>query len=124
MVYFYLGVNGGMVLLTGDFAIQDGSLSFSGDLLIVEQRKIDLSNGAFICRVHATGAMQYNSQTGAHIFTNNQTGQTVCVINADGSVTFTPRSSAPASPVAGQVYYDSSTGKLRCWSGAAWNDLY
>lgn len=31
---------------------------------------------------------------------------------------------APASPSAGQVYYDSGTNKLRCYNGSTWNDLF
>lgn len=31
---------------------------------------------------------------------------------------------APASPLAGDVYYDSGTNKLRCWNGTTWNDLF
>ena len=34
-----------------------------------------------------------------------------------------PRS-APASPVAGQIYFDSTSAKLRCYDGTAWQDLY
>jgi len=32
--------------------------------------------------------------------------------------------SAPASPLAGAIYYDSTTNKLRCWNGTSWNDLF
>lgn len=31
---------------------------------------------------------------------------------------------APTSPSAGQVYYDSGTNKLRCYNGSTWNDLF
>lgn len=31
---------------------------------------------------------------------------------------------APASPTAGQVYYDTGTNKLRCYNGSIWNDLF
>ncbi len=45
-------------------------------------------------------------------------------IKSTGSVRFVPLSSAPASPEAGDVYYDSTLSKLRCYDGAAWNNLY
>lgn len=32
--------------------------------------------------------------------------------------------SAPASPAAGDIYFDSATSKLRCHDGTQWNDLF
>lgn len=32
--------------------------------------------------------------------------------------------SAPASPAAGDIYFDSTTSKLRCHDGTGWNDLF
>jgi len=34
------------------------------------------------------------------------------------------KSSAPSSPVSGQIYFDTTTTKLRCYDGASWNDLF
>jgi hypothetical protein len=41
-----------------------------------------------------------------------------------GSVVFSPLSSAPSSPSTGQVYYDSTLNKLRCYDGTSWNNLF
>lgn len=41
-----------------------------------------------------------------------------------GRVNFEPKAAAPASPSAGDVYYDNGTNKLRCWNGTSWNDLF
>lgn len=30
----------------------------------------------------------------------------------------------PPDPSPGQVYFDSTLGKLRCWDGTTWNDLF
>jgi hypothetical protein len=40
-----------------------------------------------------------------------------------GAVNFTPIAT-PATAAAGDVYYDSSTNKLRCYDGTNWNDLF
>jgi hypothetical protein len=45
-------------------------------------------------------------------------------IKAGGQVRFVPLAAAPASPQAGDVYYDSTTNKLRCYNGTIWNDLF
>jgi hypothetical protein len=44
-------------------------------------------------------------------------------IKANGSVRYIPMAT-PASAEAGDVYYDSSTNKLRCYNGTSWNDLF
>jgi hypothetical protein len=43
--------------------------------------------------------------------------------NVVSSMRFTP-TTTPVSPSAGDVYYDSSTNKLRCYNGTTWNDLF
>jgi len=35
-----------------------------------------------------------------------------------------PRDTSPASPEAGDIYFDSSTSKLRCYDGSTWHDLW
>ena len=50
-------------------------------------------------------------------------------LDVDGDVTIktvlhlTP-SSAPSSPSAGDIYFDSSTNKARCYDGTTWQDLW
>jgi hypothetical protein len=51
-------------------------------------------------------------------------GAEVMRLKSTGSVRFIPLASAPASPEAGDVYYDSTTNKLRCYNGTTWNDLF
>jgi hypothetical protein len=38
-------------------------------------------------------------------------------------VNYTPMAT-PSSPSAGDVYYDSTSNKLRCYNGTSWNDLF
>jgi hypothetical protein len=45
-------------------------------------------------------------------------------VKANGQVRFIPLAAAPGSPEAGDVYYDSTTNKLRCYNGTTWNDLF
>ena len=45
-------------------------------------------------------------------------------VKSTGQVRFIPLASAPAGPEAGDVYYDSTTNKLRCYNGTIWNDLF
>jgi hypothetical protein len=45
-------------------------------------------------------------------------------VKANGQVRFVPLAAAPGSPEAGDVYYDSTTNKLRCYNGTIWNDLF
>jgi hypothetical protein len=47
----------------------------------------------------------------------------VLAVKNNGSVKFVPRAT-PSSAEAGDVYYDSSTNKLRCYNGTSWNDLF
>lgn len=53
----------------------------------------------------------------------------ISIARDDGTVTMasmmtlTP-SDEPATPLAGTVYFDSATAKLRCYDGSIWNDLY
>lgn len=41
-----------------------------------------------------------------------------------GHAIFEPQASAPTSPSTGSVYFDSGTGKLRCYDGTSWHDLF
>jgi hypothetical protein len=44
-------------------------------------------------------------------------------IKANGSVRYQPMAT-PGTAEAGDVYYDSTTNKLRCYNGTSWNDLF
>lgn len=46
------------------------------------------------------------------------------IITHGEGVVFPNLGSAPGSPSAGQVYFDTGSAKLRCWDGSAWNDLW
>jgi nitrogen fixation protein len=44
-------------------------------------------------------------------------------IKSNGSVNYTPMAT-PGTASAGDVYYDSTSNKLRCYNGTSWNDLF
>lgn len=54
---------------------------------------------------------------------NGTTGDTSGALSLS-KINLTPTSSAPASPSAGDLYFDSTTSKLRCYDGTAWNDCF
>ena len=45
-------------------------------------------------------------------------------VKTGGQVRFVPLASDPASAEAGDVYYNSSSNKLKCYNGSIWNDLF
>lgn len=45
-------------------------------------------------------------------------------LSITGSAQFSPRASAPSSAYTGQVYFDSTLSKLRCYDGTSWNNLF
>jgi hypothetical protein len=42
---------------------------------------------------------------------------------AFGSVTFQPKNSVPASPAAGQTFYDLTKNKISYWNNSSWVDI-
>ncbi len=58
-------------------------------------------------------------------FTSSGNGTERVRIKNEGHVRFVPLAAAPTTNVeAGDVYYDSTTNKLRCYNGTSWNDLF
>ena len=45
-------------------------------------------------------------------------------VKGAGQVRFFPLSADPAGAEAGDVYYNSSSNKLKCYNGSTWNDLF
>lgn len=41
-----------------------------------------------------------------------------------GTTRLLPLASAPASPVPGQVYFDTTLHKARAWDGSAWQNFW
>ena len=45
-------------------------------------------------------------------------------IKTTGQVNFGGLASDPAGAAAGDVYYNTTTNKLKCYNGTTWNDLF
>ncbi|GEM_PF-6238420 len=56
---------------------------------------------------------------------NNGTVNTPLTLKSSGAVRYTPMSSSPISGVQeGDIYYDSTLKKLRCYDGTAWQNCW
>lgn len=53
----------------------------------------------------------------------NTAGSTVLIVQANGCLNFVPQASDPAGAAEGDVYYNTTTNKLKVWTGSAWSDL-
>jgi hypothetical protein len=98
-----------------------------------------------VASLASTAAFGPDGASGLVIFTNSSapsggtgslsirgggydSGAEILFIDKDGAkyknkVNYVPMST-PATANAGDVYYDSSTNKLRCYNGTTWNDLF
>ena len=70
-----------------------------------------------------------NGDSNFYFRTPYPTSTPVVTIASSGAATFSNKINftpiaTPSSPSAGDVYYDSSTNKLRCYNGTSWNDLF
>jgi hypothetical protein len=68
-------------------------------------------------------AILNNFSTGKIKFAAGASSTVHLTIKANGSVRYQPMAT-PSTAEAGDVYYDSSTNKLRCYNGTTWNDLF
>lgn len=100
------------------------------------------NNGSFVVTAKAVSPNQDLDTTSSVNFSNItiasdlsaganalQVGSNSVLTSSDslsitGAGRFLPQASAPTSPVAGQVYFDSTLNKLRCYDGTSWNNLF
>jgi hypothetical protein len=71
-------------------------------------------NDDFSIKVSSDGATWFDALTVVAATGHVQIGQVMQL---------TP-GAAPVSPAAGDIYFDSTTAKLRCFEGSAWQDLF
>ncbi len=58
------------------------------------------------------------------IATGSTTPVERAVVKSTGQVRFVPLAADPAGAEAGDVYYNSTSNKLKCYNGTTWNDLF
>lgn len=51
-------------------------------------------------------------------------GKHATLFKSDGGIVMPKYTSAPSSPEAGEVYYNTTTNKLQCYNGSTWNNLF
>jgi len=83
------------------------------------------STGCYFGAISATANDDFeiwNERNGYLRFATNNTER--ARIKAGGQFRFVPLAAAPAGAENGDVYYDSTTNKLRVYAGGAWTDLH
>ena len=138
-----------MVQADGGTAIRIGAGGANNDVTLlrvdgessVNEGESDSSNFGFSLKYKGSGSGNGNSL--AFFSDNQQAGSQVeaLTILQDGKVgigtttparklhvsdamRLEPTTTAPASPSAGDIYFDSTTNKLRCYDGTAWRDCF
>lgn len=111
------------------FIASSGNIIVGGstDYPVASDRTLSVAGSSFaslnlVCGGAFSGAGLTVDSAGELQIRNNGTER--MRLKAGGQVRFVPLASAPASPQAGDVYYDSTTNKLRCYNGTIWNDLF
>lgn len=107
----HLTIAGAAGSITGaGFSIFENSTGNQGRLRITQGSGEVVYNATF-----GTGINQHIWQIGNTERMRLKTG---------GQLRIIPISSAPGGAEAGDIYYDSTTNKLRCYNGTIWNDLF
>jgi hypothetical protein len=126
-----LGANGNLLLgTTNDYARLTVSAADAARIALVAgaTRAVRIganTTAALIEGVDNTGVASYQPLYVGGSIVELQSGSTTrAVVKANGQVRFVPLSADPAGAENGDVYYNSSTNKLRVYAGGAWVDLH
>ena len=124
---------------------KEGQVTMSGDVLIKDNKKLDINNGALEFRGNNGGnGFITNTVGNLYIFTldtggdiNNYAASNFRVftnfsserftIDSGGQVIFKPMTQTERDALtaqAGGVIYNSTTNKLQCYNGTTWNNLF
>jgi hypothetical protein len=101
-----LGDGGNSVNATLNMLTQTNTLTIGADGTMTNDEST--SNGDFTFRTTPAGGSTATAAT----------------IKGTGAMNLEPRATAPSSPAAGDLYFDSTLSKLRCYDGTAWNNCF
>jgi len=88
-------------------------------LLVADQGKTNSFGVEVVAGLVKTGG--FTSGTSVALFANAVERARV---KSTGQVRFVPLAADPSGAEAGDVYYNSSSNKLKCYNGSTWNDLF
>ena len=111
---WYTAASGSAGAEITDFATAKMTLDASGNLSLQSDKYFGWGN---------LDSLIYGSSTSNFIYFRTNATERMRVKSA-GQVRFVPLASDPAGAEAGDVYYNSSSNKLKCYNGTTWNDLF
>jgi hypothetical protein len=129
-----LGVGGSPV--TSHLISAQGPIAVGGTLSGTRTSYISNSAAASIYYTDGTGSYPFDNfgnliiqprtslARSVIIATGSTTPVERAVVKSTGQVRFVPLASDPAGAEAGDVYYNSTSNKLKCYNGTTWNDLF
>lgn len=110
------------------------------DLLVLRNTSGTADQRTTIVFENTTGSGQTTAKITSHLYAGASGGggdlelrassgagndpTTVLNIMKNGSTKFIPLSADPSNPEEGQVYFNSTSNKLRCYDGTTWNNLF
>ena len=115
---------------TGTFAVSEVVLqsntvaSFGKTSSSYATFKTIVASDVYIYNAGAGDITMLNNFSSGNIkFTAGGSSTVYMTIKSNGSVRYQPMAT-PGTAQAGDVYYDSTSNKLRCYDGTTWNDLF
>jgi hypothetical protein len=82
------------------------------------------SNSDFLVRIKTSVSDIYNSVGNLTLSTGGGGGTERVRVKNTGQLRFVPLAADPSGAEAGDVYYNSTDNKLKCYNGTTWNDLF
>jgi len=104
---------GKVVIVNGALNVNGGTVSNYGNVSFVKFPMMSDGTANYVPKWASSSTISATSS----IYDD---GERVSV----GSLLRISPGTAPSSPMAGDIYFDSSSSKLRCYDGSSWNDLW